>query len=161
MATALVNTGVQYPDNSIQTTAAVVTIASQAEAVAGTNNTNVITPLRMREGFNAAGTAPVFAARTWVNFNGTGAVAIRASGNVSSITDNGTGLYTVNFSTALSDTDYAWLGLGFSSGTTLLTSVMGQTNDTTARGTTSLAIRSILPSDTIQDSSTVCIAIFR
>lgn len=44
----------------------------------------------------------------WVNFNGTGTVAIRASGNVSSITDNGsTGDYTVNFSSALSDANYA------------------------------------------------------
>ncbi len=45
--------------------------------------------------------------RAWVNFNGTGTVAIRASGNVSSITDNGTGDYTVNFTTAMSDANYA------------------------------------------------------
>jgi hypothetical protein len=45
--------------------------------------------------------------RAWVNFNGTGTVAIRASGNVSSITDNGTGLYTVNFTTAMPDANYA------------------------------------------------------
>lgn len=43
----------------------------------------------------------------WVNFNGTGTVAIRASYNVSSITDNGTGLYTVNFTNALTDANYA------------------------------------------------------
>jgi hypothetical protein len=53
------------------------------------------------------GTAPVYAARAWVNFNGTGTVAIRASGNVSSITDNGTGDYTVNFTTAMTDANYA------------------------------------------------------
>jgi hypothetical protein len=57
--------------------------------------------------FNASGSAPVYACRAWVNFNGTGTVAIRASGNVSSITDNGTGDYRVNFTTAMSDTDYA------------------------------------------------------
>jgi len=45
-------------------------------------------------------------ASAWVNFNGTGTVAIRASGNVSSITDNGTGDYTVNFTTAFADTSY-------------------------------------------------------
>jgi hypothetical protein len=45
--------------------------------------------------------------RAWVNFNGSGTVAIRASGNVSSITDNGTGDYTVNFTTAMLDTDYS------------------------------------------------------
>jgi hypothetical protein len=54
-----------------------------------------------------SGSAPLFAARAWVNFNGTGTVAIRASGNVSSITDNGTGNYTVNFTNALPDANYS------------------------------------------------------
>jgi hypothetical protein len=62
--------------------------------------------------FNASGSAPVYAARAWVNFNGTGTVAIRASGNVSSITDNGTGDYTVNFTTAMPDANYAVCGSG-------------------------------------------------
>lgn len=57
--------------------------------------------------FNASGSAPVYACRAWVNFNGTNTVAIRASGNVSSITDDGTGRYTVNFTTAMPDADYA------------------------------------------------------
>lgn len=57
--------------------------------------------------FNATGSAPVYACRAWVNFNGTGTVAIRASGNVSSITDNGTGDYTVNFTTAMPDANYS------------------------------------------------------
>jgi len=57
--------------------------------------------------FSASGSAPVYACRAWVNFNGTGTVAIRASGNVSSITDNGTGNYTVNFTTAMPDTNYS------------------------------------------------------
>ena len=57
--------------------------------------------------FNASGSAPVYACRAWVNFNGTGTVAIRESGNVSSITDNGTGHYTVNFTTAMPDVNYA------------------------------------------------------
>lgn len=47
------------------------------------------------------------AAKAWVNFNGTGTVAIRAQLNVSSITDNGTGDYTVNFTTALADANYS------------------------------------------------------
>jgi len=55
------------------------------------------------------GTAPIYACRAWVNFNGTGTVAIRASGNVSSITDNGDGLYVVNFTTAMPDSNYAAL----------------------------------------------------
>jgi hypothetical protein len=46
-------------------------------------------------------------AKAWVNFNGTGTVAIRASYNVSSITDNGTGDYTVNFTNAFADANYS------------------------------------------------------
>lgn len=53
-----------------------------------------------------SGSAPAYAARAWVNFNGTGTPAIRASGNVSSITDNGTGLFRINFTTAMADTNY-------------------------------------------------------
>lgn len=60
---------------------------------------------------NAAGSAPIYACRAWVNFNGTGTVAIRASGNVSSITDNGVGDYTVNFATAMPNASYATLAL--------------------------------------------------
>lgn len=59
---------------------------------------------------NATGSAPIYACRAWVNFNGTGTVAIRASGNVSSITDNGTGNYTVNFTNAMSDANYCVSG---------------------------------------------------
>lgn len=50
--------------------------------------------------------------KAWVNFNGTGTVAIRAAYNVSSITDNGVGQYTVNFTTALADTNYAAVATG-------------------------------------------------
>lgn len=72
---------------------------------AGTSTlvTNATLPAQL----NATGSAPIYAARAWVNFNGTGTVAIRASGNVSSITDNGTGTYTVNFTTAIEDADYS------------------------------------------------------
>ena len=50
-------------------------------------------------------------AKAWVNFNGSGTVAIRGSFNVASITDNGTGDYTVNFTTAMADTNYATVGV--------------------------------------------------
>jgi hypothetical protein len=104
------NRTLNLPDaaGTVATTANIPTVASTAEAEAGTNNTNLITPLRMREGFNASGSAPVYACRAWVNFNGTGTVAIRASGNVSSITDNAIGNYTVNFTTAMPDADYGF-----------------------------------------------------
>lgn len=50
-----------------------------------------------------------YGCKAWVNFQGTGTVAIRASGNVSSITDGGTGIYRVNFTTAMPDTNFAAL----------------------------------------------------
>jgi hypothetical protein len=56
------------------------------------------------------GSAPSYTCRAWVNFNGTGTVAIRASGNVSSVTKNGTGNYSVNFTTAMPDANYATSG---------------------------------------------------
>jgi len=55
----------------------------------------------------ASGSAPSYSARAWVNFNGTGTPSIRASGNVSSITDVSTGRYKVNFTTNMEDTNYA------------------------------------------------------
>ena len=55
---------------------------------------------------NVSGTEVGTFCRAWVNFNGTGVVAIRQSFNVSSITDNGTGDYTVNFTTAITDANY-------------------------------------------------------
>ena len=55
---------------------------------------------------NTSGTQIGTLCRAWVNFNGTGTVAIRTSKNVSSITDNGTGLYAVNMTNAMADTNY-------------------------------------------------------
>jgi hypothetical protein len=64
--------------------------------------------LQFNSGYGSLATA--YGCRAWVNFNGTGTVAIRASGNVSSITDNGTGDYTVNFTTAMADANYSAVG---------------------------------------------------
>ena len=83
------------------------TYASSAENIAGTIENKAVDPLGIREAFNCTGSAPVYACRAWVNFNGTGTVAIRAAGNVGSITDNGVGDYTVNFSTAMTDGNYS------------------------------------------------------
>lgn len=85
-----------------------------------TGDTAVVTPAMLSTGapsWNASGllsfnsgfgsVGPAYGCRAWVNFNGTGTVAIRRSNNVSSISDNGTGDYTVNFTTAMPDADYA------------------------------------------------------
>ena len=77
----------------------------------GTGNTsgNVVSS-QVAGALNATGSAPLYACRAWVSFNGTGTVAIRASGNVSSITDNDVGVYNVNFATAMPDTNYSAVG---------------------------------------------------
>jgi hypothetical protein len=79
------------------------TTATQALAFGQVSTANAAP---VKTALNASGAAPIYACRAWVNFNGTGTVAIRASGNVSSITDNGTGDYTVNFTTAMPDTNF-------------------------------------------------------
>ena len=75
-------------------------------------------------------------AKAWVNFNGTGTVAIRASYNVSSITDNNTGNYTVNFTTALPDSNYCVVGVGVSASATLITSNIALLGTVAAGATT-------------------------
>jgi len=64
--------------------------------------------LKFNSGFGSVGTA--YGCRAWVNFDGTGTVSINGSGNVSSITDNGTGQYTVNFATNMPDDNYSVSG---------------------------------------------------
>lgn len=77
----------------------------------GTTWTSAAAPTEIT---TTTGSAPYYGARAWVNFNGAGTVAIRASENVTSITDNGTGDYTVNFTTAMPDANYAYNGSGLS-----------------------------------------------
>lgn len=79
----------------------------------------------------------VYTAKAWVNFNGTGTVAIRASGNVSSITDNGTGDYTVNFTTAMVDANYS---LAVTPGADTTNGSIGYQNNLTAPSTTACRI---------------------
>jgi hypothetical protein len=138
-------------------------IATTAEAQAGTNNTKLITALRLREGVNATGTAPIFAARAWVNFDGTGTVAIRASGNVSGITDNGTGNYTVNFLNAMPDADYAVTATtSFSAtGVANLRSASGNTQRDKQTSGFRLLVFLVTNTDILADPKIADLAIFR
>jgi hypothetical protein len=90
-----------------ETALGVAKIATTAIAQAGVNDTDFLTPLKLRNALNANGSAPVYACRAWVNFNGTGVVSVIASGNVSSVTDNGVGDYTLNFTTPMPNTNYS------------------------------------------------------
>ena len=64
----------------------------------------------VKTALNATGNAPIYACRAWVNFNGTGTPSIRASGNVSSITDNGVGDYSINFISSMPSANYCVTG---------------------------------------------------
>jgi hypothetical protein len=109
--------------------------------------------IQFNSGYGSVATA--YGCRAWVNFNGTGTPAIRGSGNVTSITDNGTGNYTVNITTAMPDVNYCFIGTsGDVSGT----------GDRTLRpytyATSSVAFNSTLNGSS-SDPANVNVAIFR
>lgn len=95
-------------------------------------------------------------AKAWVNFNGTGTVAIRASFNVSSITDNNTGDYTLNFTAAMADTNYAGIGSAGSDVASGLIEVNGTKTTTTQR-----VLSKNGTNNTTADQSLISVAIFR
>ena len=70
--------------------------------------------LKIDSGFGS--TTTVYGVRAWIKFDGEGTVAISGSKNISALTDNGTGDYTVTFSTAMPDTNYAVVGMGSANG---------------------------------------------
>ena len=112
---------------------------------------------------NLSGTE-VYTAKAWVNFNGTGTVAIRASGNVSSITDNGTGIYTVNFTTALTDENYVTVGTTrYPTANNQHIVTLGLNDGTGTYSTSAVQIRTVYTdaANTPQDCSIVSVAIFR
>ena len=116
---------------------------------------------RFNSGYGSV--AAAYGCRAWVNFNGTGTVAIRASGNVSSITDNGTGNYTVNFTTAMSDSNYAVVATGdYTLGGDDINFINTNSDGTSGSKTTSgFGITSFIPSYSLSDVQGVFIAVFR
>ena len=117
---------------------------------------------------NSAGSASVpvntvvnGSAKAWVNFNGTGTVAIRASFNVSSITDNGTGDYTVNFTTAMPDANYSVTGIGTTDATTYTANSQIKNNSALATGSVRLDYYEYNNAGVKRDPVYCLIAIFR
>ena len=104
----------------------------------------------------------MYLAKAWVNFNGTGTVAIRAAGNVSSITDNGTGDYTVNFTTAFTDANYSPVFGASRDGAA--TGALGAIENATAPTESALRIKVVATGSTttaISDREYVSVTIFR
>lgn len=115
------------------------------------------------------GSAPIYGARAWVNFDGTGTFSpnpsttkIRASGNVSSITDNGTGDYTINFTTAMPDTNYSVSGAVSQAGNTSR-GMAFELHPTSPLSTTSCKIRAIIinTSPTPNDADVITAIVMR
>lgn len=106
--------------------------------------------------------------RAWVNFNGTGTVAIRASYNVSSITDNGTGVYVANFTTALPDANYSVvclcgvIGTGAGSGSVQMFSTnSGGSLTDAAPTTTAVAFTTFTYVGAYADNARISVVVFR
>jgi hypothetical protein len=134
-------------------------------ATAGNNTTQLATTAMVHSAitndFHVTGTAPMYACRAWLNYDGV-TPTIRASGNVSSVTKNGTGDYTVNFTTAMPDTNYSAIGtvkvednntMGSNSNSTIC--------GTAVRTTSSVEFFASNTSAAKVDVAIACIAIFR
>lgn len=105
------------------------------------------------------GSPPAYTCRAWVNFNGTGSVSIRSSGNVSSISDNGNGRYGVNFLTAMPDSNYSVVG-GSGRGSTGAFSNLS-TNQGASPSTYSCSVWSQNQDGLDVDAEFVSVAVFR
>jgi hypothetical protein len=101
----------------------------------------------------------VYTAKAWVNFNGVGTVSIRAAGNVSSVSDNGVGDYTVNFTTAMTDANYSVVSSGQGYTATPTVALQGPAVYTLATGNFSVATGS--NTNGAGDWPVVCLAVFR
>lgn len=103
-------------------------------------------------------------ARAWVNFNGTGTVAIRAAYNVTSITDNGVGDYTVNFTSALTSGNYCVnTNTGSNSASAVQFSLAVAQSSITAGPTTKTAsaVRIIVGLTSLTDSAELNVSVFQ
>lgn len=106
---------------------------------------------------NTSGTEIGRLCRAWVNFSGAGTVAIRAQFNVSSITDNGVGDFTVNFTTAMTDSSYTVSGSASDAAVAPYTAI----RDVAFHLSSSVRIDVWTYQGNRYDSNAVCINIFR
>lgn len=111
---------------------------------------------RVKTALNASGEAPIYACRAWVNFNGAETVGINASGNVSSITDNGVGTYTVNLTAAMPDWNYSCNVSAFRINDVAHVATINRIYTTTQVG-----INTFSNFGPVEDSSIINISIFR
>jgi hypothetical protein len=120
----------------------------------------------IKTALNASGSAPIYACRAWVNFDGTTSPGtIRASGNVSSVSRLGTGNFRVNFTTAMPDANYATVGSAGGSTTAANTSrVVSTLNAGRLVGSVEIDVHTQnanVPSSASENSGNINVAIFR
>jgi len=117
---------------------------------------------RITNALNATGSAPLYACRAWVNFDGTGTVSIRESGNVSSITDNGTGHFSINYSNSMVDANYCLNYTAQSSlnGSVTIASIYGSTTNNQLT-TTSAKILTATSGGSATDPEVACVSVIR
>ena len=162
MSTTLQSVGVgdlSVSTNKIQTGA--VTSDKIAEGAVGTVDIADASITAAKMSGAQSGSAPAYAARAWVNFNGTGTVAIRASGNVTSITDGGVGFYLVNFTNAMPDVNYACVMATKGSGGAGTPFLPLEHASLAARTTSSIAFYVIALNGATPDADTVEVVFFR
>jgi hypothetical protein len=125
-------------------------------AISLTGDADVAGNLRFNSGYGS--TAIAFGVRAWVNFNGTGTVAIRGSGGLTSITDNGTGDYTANYNFTMPDTNYAVVGNASGNSIAAVSNVLFSPTRTTS---SCRILTSDNNSDALQDNPNVDVIIVR
>ena len=108
---------------------------------------------------NTSGTEKGQLAKAWVNFNGTGTVAIRDDFNVSTITDNGTGDYTINFTNAFANANYTMTGSSGGQNSTSNGAVY-QYEQASAKTTSAARVLLITTSGGIVDTPHIAVAFF-
>jgi hypothetical protein len=144
-------------DNNAYNALTFATGASEAMRIDTSGN------LQFNSGYGSVATA--YGCRAWVNFNGVGTVAIRGSGNVTSITDNGTGDYTVNFTTAMPDANYSIsTSATYFNGNNpslLLHGPKNQTSYSNTFATTSVRVQSSDQDQNAFDAGIFCVGVFR
>lgn len=112
------------------------------------------------DGVSAVTLARQVAAKVWVNFNGTSTIAARASFNVSSLTDNGTGVYFVNYTNSLIDANHASLATAQPNNYTGAYAGTGNTSGGTQTASrTSIELRET--GNNNSDSDFIQVAVFR
>ena len=136
-----------------------VTLGNSGDTVSlGSGATASGNDFQFNSGYGSVATA--YGCRAWVNFNGTGTVAISDSGNVSSITDIDVGKYTVNFTTAMPDINYSAVGSAIGSTNASFSTFLNSNGS--ALTTTGFEIQNINSiTDSRIDGNCICVAVFR